>query len=175
MRRRGLSLLIAIVTLLVAFPLSATAAAPDIARISTTSYFDTAGNENVGICDADMAVSARVSYSGVGKVLGGKGTGELSVTTYYDSIAFWGPITINGKAYYVEGGGQLYCVGGSSAIIVGTYALYSGVLVLNGVQAEVDLEDGTCGSLAGSIIDGVHRNQGSLSLTLSGVGNFCSK
>lgn len=146
------------------FPFAASAGAPSVARISATSYLDAAGTEYDSICEQDNndpgSLTASVNYSGIGSELPGSGTGELAFSLFFEFLSFDGPIDVNGLAIQVYGAAEMICFGSGYALLVGEFQTFP--------VEEESLPSGlSCGSLAGYIMDGAHRNQGRLSLTLT--------
>lgn len=155
LRRRFLMCLTILVVTLFAFPFTASAAVPNIGRISATSYVDLAGSESFPLCGQYGFANVGVSYSGVGPDLRGAGSGALELSISGPITTFIGTVSIKGESASVEGLAAMICTTEGSAILYG--------------DASINVDgDFLCDSLSGSLNDGVHRNQGRLSLTMSG-------
>ena len=155
LRLRLIVCLVALLTALAALPFSASAATPNIGRMTATSYVDLAGNETFPLCGQYGFANVGVTYSGVGPDLGGSGSGGLELSISGPIMTYVGTVSINGTPAAIEGVAVLICTTDGSAILSGDAS----------VNVDGDL---LCGSLTGSLQDGVHRNQGRLSLTMSG-------
>lgn len=157
LRRRFLICVMCVISALVGLPFTASAAAPNIGRISATSYVDLAGSESFPLCGQYGFANVGVSYSGFGPDLGGAGSGALELSISGPITTFIGTVSINGDSASVEGLAAMICTTEGSAILYG--------------DASVNVDgEFLCGNLSGSLTDGVHRNQGRLSLLLSGFG-----
>jgi len=168
MRLRLLAIVSALLVAIVAFPFVATAQTTNIARISSTTYYDMTGS-GVNLCSEEAIIEAIVSYSGIGAELGGNGTGELEIYASSDFFEFGGYLEVGGETVYVEGGGSLFCVLPGMAIVSGEFIMY-GDEPIESAPTALQIEEGevVCGSLTGSIQDGAHPRQGRVSLTLTG-------
>jgi len=157
--KRIMSMLVAVAIMLLAVPLVATAATPDIARISATSYKDLSRSRTAAaLCARDDAgtpsILTTVRYSGTGEDLGGNGTGVLNFAISGSTFEMSGEVVVNRELKTITGSGTLSCLFGGLAVV-------SGQFVAEG-------ESGTVyGNLMGSITDGAHPSQGSVSLTLT--------
>ena len=178
MRMRLLAIVSALLVMAVALPLTASAAAPNTARLSATSYTDTAGSETNPLCDpealTESIINAVVSYSGVGPELGGTGTGDLVITILGETFTVTGELTIDGQPAFISGEGELACFTSGYAMVSGVFTA-SGEEIVTPPVGTLALEPGevVCGDMFGYIMDGVHQNQGRVSLTLSGSTEGC--
>lgn len=173
MRKRLVFALAVLMMTLVAFPLGASAAAPNTAQVSATTWRDMMGREMNSLCQSGQAgaqsigpaVEMTVKYSGKGSDMAGNGTGSLTLYFYGNSFEISGTIVVNGEEKMLQGGGQMFCILPDAAIVYGEF-VYSDYFEVTG-QAPVE---GVYGSITGSISDGVHASQGSLSLSLRETG-----
>ena len=174
MRVRLFAVVTALLLLVVALPFTATAAAPNVGRVSSSSYVDLAGSETLPLCGSPQQTPANftigVNYSGTGDLLGGTGSGTLNVTTFGTFMNFNGEIEIGGQPATIVGGASMMCFTSGYAILMfGGFNVFGGGISSFGIGTQA-LEPGdiVCGDLVGTMSDGVHPNQGRLSLTFSG-------
>ena len=176
MRVRLFAIVAALLLLATALPFTATAAAPNIGRISGTSYVDGNGNETLPLCGfAERPYTIGFNYSGSGDQLGGTGSGELTVFVAGSFLFFNGPIEIGGQPAFILGSATVMCPLSGYAILSGLYSIVVGgsVIPTGFVSQALEPGDNVCGSIFGTMSDGVHRNQGRLSLTLTAAGDSC--
>ena len=118
-RKRLVFALAVLVMTLVAVPFGASAAAPNIAQVSATTWQDTLHR---GVQRALLVGSGRragsglrwskttVKFSGTGSELGGNGTGTLELSFDGTYFSMYGTIVVNGVEKTVEGYGEMYCL-----------------------------------------------------------------
>lgn len=165
--RRLFGVLVVVALMLTAVPLVATAATPNIARVSAVTYRDMAGSETDSLCAVPTvpptgpSITTTIGYSGTGAELGGNGTGQMSITLNGSTFDLSGQATVNGKTLTITGTGSLQC-------IMSGYALVTGAFNASATSGSVTAAApaGVSGSLLGYISDGVHPSQGRVSLTL---------
>jgi len=163
MRRQLLGVLVAMVVLLMALPLTASAANNTATvRLTASSYTDLSGRETDSLCAVPSGgprqIAATISVHSVG-ALRGSGTLDATVTLYGTSFDLVGEGSMNGFPI----GFGIYGV--PMTCVLPDYAVVAYSQSGNQVSAAQSTIL-TAISIIGTMSDGVHPSQGSISLTI---------